>query len=61
VDEVAVVPRVAQDVAALDAGESTNETESIDAGSETSGGDESEDHSTLNPDSENDNKGGEPC
>jgi hypothetical protein len=60
VDEVAVVPIVTQDVAALDAGESTNETESTDTGSETSGGDESEDHSASNPDSENENKDGEP-
>jgi hypothetical protein len=60
VDEVAVVPSVTQDVAALDAGESTNETEPINTGSETSGGDESEDHSASNPDSDNENKDSEP-
>jgi hypothetical protein len=60
VDEVAVVPSVTQDVSALDAGESKNETEPTDTGSETSGGDESEDHSALNPDSDNDDKYGEP-
>jgi hypothetical protein len=37
VDKVAVVPSVTQDVTALDAGESTNETEPTDTGSETSG------------------------
>jgi hypothetical protein len=60
VDEVAVVPSVTQDVAALDAGESTNETEPTNTGSEMSGGDESEDHSASNPDLDNENKDGEP-
>jgi hypothetical protein len=60
VDEVAVVPSVTQDVAALNAGESTKGTEPTDTGSEMSGGDESEDHSASNPDSDNDDKNGEP-
>jgi hypothetical protein len=59
VDEVAVVPSVTQDVIALDAGESTNEMEPTNAGSETSGGDKSEDHSASNPDSDNENNDGE--
>jgi hypothetical protein len=60
VDEVAVVPSVTQDVITLDAGESTKKREPTDAGSETSGGDESEDHSASNPDSENEKNDGEP-
>jgi hypothetical protein len=60
VDEVAVVPSITQDVIALDAGESTNEMDPTDAGSETSGGDESEDHSASNPDSDSENNNGEP-
>jgi hypothetical protein len=60
VDEVSVVPSVTQDFITLDARESTHETEPTDAGSETSGGDESEDHSASNPDSDNDNNDGEP-
>jgi hypothetical protein len=59
VDEVAVVPSVTQDVTALDAGESTNETEPIDTGSETSGGESSEDHSASNPDLDSEYKDGE--
>jgi hypothetical protein len=60
VDEVAVVPSVTQDVIALGAGESTNETDATDAENETSGGDESEEHSASNPDSANENNDGEP-
>jgi hypothetical protein len=58
VDEVAVVPSITQDVNALDAGESTNRTEPTETGSETSGGDGSDDHSASNPDSDSEYKDG---
>jgi hypothetical protein len=60
VDEVSVVPSVTQDAVALDSGESKNEMEHTGAESETSGGDESEEHSASNPDSVTENNDGEP-
>jgi hypothetical protein len=51
VDEVAIVPSVTQDVTVFDTGESDNGMQPAEAGSKESGGDGSDDHSYLNPDS----------